>query len=131
MKKEKRRSIWMLLVSLGYLYMLVDRQKYPLPDHVKLIYKFHYIPVGWCIFVSIFCSVMAFKKDKGDFMKKLDEKGKTILLILTLVLGNDYLFFLSVKMTQIEGVESPLNSLELLISYFIKAKGNNASLEAV
>ena len=57
MTKEKRRTIWMLVVSLGYLYMLVDRQKYPLPDHVK--------------------------------------------------------------MTQIEGVESPLNSLELLISYFV------------
>lgn len=47
------------------------------------------------------------------------KKGKTILLVLTLVLGNDYLFFLSVKMAQIEGVESPLNSLELLISYSI------------
>ena len=26
-------------------------------------------------------------------MKKLDEKGGTILFILTLVLGNDYVFF--------------------------------------
>ena len=30
-------------------------------------------------------------------MKKLDEKGGTILFILTLVLGNDYVFFLGLR----------------------------------
>ena len=117
--KEKRRAIWTLLVSLGYLYILVDRQKYPLVENVKLIYKYYYFPAGWCVFVSAFGFVMALKKHKGEFMKKLDEKGKKILLILTLVLGNDYIFFLSMKMTQINGIESPLDSLELLISYSI------------
>ena len=62
---------------------------------------------------------MAFKKEKSDFMKKLDEKSRSIIFILTLVLGNDYIFFLSVKMSQANGILNPLEPLELLISYII------------
>lgn len=62
---------------------------------------------------------MAFKKEKSDFMKKLDEKSRSIIFILTLVLGNDYIFFLSVKMSQANGILDPLEPLELLISYII------------
>lgn len=76
MTKEKRRAIWTLLVSLGYVYMLVDRRKYPLAENVKLIYKYYYFPAGWGVFVSVFGFVMVSKKNKGEFMKKLDEKGK-------------------------------------------------------
>ena len=61
----------------------------------------------------------AFKKEKSDFMKKLDEKSRSIIFILTLVLGNDYIFFLSVKMSQANGILNPLEPLELLISYII------------
>ena len=52
-------------------------------------------------------------------MKKLDEKGKIILLVLTLVLGNDYIFFLSMKMSQANGIQNPLDALELLVSYIV------------
>ena len=62
---------------------------------------------------------MTFKKEKSDFMKKLDEKSRSIIFILTLVLGNDYIFFLSVKMSQANGILDPLEPLELLISYII------------
>lgn len=62
---------------------------------------------------------MALKKEKSDFMKKLDEKSRSIIFILTLVLGNDYIFFLSVKMSQANGILDPLEPLELLISYII------------
>lgn len=66
-----------------------------------------------------FVLFMAFKKEKSDFMKKLDEKSRSIIFILTLVLGNDYIFFLSVKMSQANGILNPLEPLELLISYII------------
>lgn len=52
-------------------------------------------------------------------MKKLDENGRTILLILTLVLGNDYVFFLSVKMAQVSDIQNPLSSLNMLIAYIV------------
>lgn len=52
-------------------------------------------------------------------MKKLDEKSRSIIFILTLVLGNDYIFFLSVKMSQANGILYPLEPLDLLISYII------------
>ena len=66
-----------------------------------------------------FVLFMAFKKEKSDFMKKLDEKSRSIIFILTLVLGNDYIFFLSVKMSQANGILNPLEPLDLLISYII------------
>lgn len=52
-------------------------------------------------------------------MKKLDEKSRLIIFILTLVLGNDYIFFLNVKMSQAYGILDPLEPLDLLISYII------------
>lgn len=99
--------------------MLIDRERYPLPENIKNIYKYFYGLSGWCLFVSTFRFIMAFKKNKGKFMKKLDEKGGTILFILTLVLGNDYVFFLSVKMSQASGIQDPLNALDMLIAYIV------------
>ena len=62
---------------------------------------------------------MKFLKEKSEFMRKLDENGKSILGILTLVLGNDYLFFLSTKMAQQSGIETPLSAFNSAISYVI------------
>ena len=76
-------------------------------------------PSIWCLFATGFVLFMTFKKEKSDFMKKLDEKSRSIIFILTLVLGNDYIFFLSVKMSQANGILDPLEPLELLISYII------------
>ena len=99
--------------------MLIDRERYPLHENIKSIYKYFYVLSGWCLFVSVFCFIMAFKKNKGKFMKKLDEKGGTILFILTLVLGNDYVFFLSIKISQASGIQNPLNALDMLIAYIV------------
>ena len=119
MKKERWRAFFWLLVSIFYLYETIAREKYPLLENVKQVYKYYYIPSIWCIFVCTFNFVMTFLKDKGAFMKKLDEKGKIILLVLTLVLGNDYIFFLSMKMSQANGIQNPLDALELLVSYIV------------
>lgn len=86
---------------------------------MKAVYKYYYIPCIWGLFVTSFVLFMTFKKEKSDFMKKLDEKSRSIIFILTLVLGNDYIFFLSVKMSQANGILNPLEPLELLISYII------------
>lgn len=99
--------------------MLIDREKYPLNENTRLIYKYFYIPAGYCLLVNIFNFIITFKKNKGKFMKKLDENGRTILLILTLVLGNDYVFFLSVKMAQVSDIQNPLSSLNMLIAYIV------------
>lgn len=99
--------------------MLIDRKRYPLPENIKSIYKYFCIPAGWCLFVNTFTFFMTFKKNKSEFMKKLDENGRTILLILTLVLGNDYVFFLSIKISQASGIQNPLNALDMLIAYIV------------
>lgn len=119
MNKEKKDAIRSLLISIGSIYIIIDRERYPLPENIKNIYKYFYGLSGWCLFVSAFRFIMAFKKNKGEFMKKLDEKGGTILFILTLVLGNDYVFFLSVKMSQAVGIQDPLNALDMLIAYIV------------
>lgn len=119
MTKEKKSAIFYFLISVFYTYRLVWREKYPLLENVKAVYKYHYIPCIWGLFVTGFMLFMAFKKEKSDFMKKLDEKSRLIIFILTLVLGNDYIFFLSVKMSQAYGILDPLEPLDLLISYII------------
>lgn len=119
MTKEKKSAILYFLINVFYTYQLINREKYPLLENVKAVYKYHYIPCIWGLFVTGFLLFMAFKKEKSEFMKKLDEKSRSIIFILTLVLGNDYIFFLSVKMSQAYGILNPLEPLELLISYII------------
>lgn len=119
MTKEKKSAILYFLIFVFYTYRLINREKYPLLENVKAVYKYHYIPCIWGLFVTGFLLFMTFKKEKSDFMKKLDEKSRSIIFILTLVLGNDYIFFLSVKMSQANGILNPLEPLELLISYII------------
>ena len=119
MTKEKKSAIFYFLISVFCTYRLVWREKYPLLENVKAVYKYHYIPCIWGLFVTGFMLFMAFKKEKSEFMKKLDEKSRLIIFILTLVLGNDYIFFLNVKMSQANGILDPLEPLELLISYII------------
>lgn len=115
MTKEKKSAILYFLINVFYTYQFVWREKYPLPENVRA----DYIPCIWGLFVTGFLLFMAFKKEKSEFMKKLDEKSRSIIFILTLVLGNDYIFFLSVKMSQAYGILNPLEPLELLISYII------------
>lgn len=119
MNKGIKKATYSLLLSIGYTYMLIDRERYPLHENIKSIYKYFYVLSGWCLFVSVFCFIMAVKKNKGKFMKKLDEKGGAILFILTLVLGNDYVFFLSIKISQASGIQNPLNALDMLIAYIV------------
>ena len=119
MTKEKKSAIFYFLLFVFYTYRLINREKYPLLENVKAVYKYYYIPCIRGLFVTGFVLFMAFKKEKSDFMKKLDEKSRSIIFILTLVLGNDYIFFLSVKMSQANGILNPLEPLELLISYII------------
>lgn len=119
MTKEKKRAILLFLTSVFYTYQLVWREKYPLLENVRAVYKYYYIPCIWGLFATGFMLFMTFKKEKSEFMKKLDEKSRSIIFILTLVLGNDYIFFLSVKMSQASGILNPLEPLELLISYII------------
>ena len=119
MTKEKKSAILHFLIFVFYTYQLINREKYPLLENVKAVYKYYYIPCIWGLFVTGFVLFMTFKKEKSDFMKKLDEKSRSIIFILTLVLGNDYIFFLSVKMSQANGILNPLEPLELLISYII------------
>lgn len=119
MTKEKKSAILYFLINVFYTYQLINREKYPLLENVKAVYKYYYIPCIWFLFVTGFLLFMAFKKEKSEFMKKLDEKSRSIIFILTLVLGNDYIFFLSVKMSQANGILDPLEPLELLISYII------------
>lgn len=114
MTKEKKSAIFYFLISVFCTYRLVWREKYPLLENVKAVYKYYYIPCIWGLFVTGFMLFMAFKKEKSDFMKKLDEKSRSIIFILTLVLGNDYIFFLNVKMSQANGILDPLEPLELL-----------------
>ena len=108
MTKEKKSAIFYFLINVFYTYRLINREKYPLLENVKAVYKYYYIPCIWGLFVTGFVLFMALKKEKSDFMKKLDEKSRSIIFILTLVLGNDYIFFLSVKMSQANGILNPL-----------------------
>ena len=64
MTKEKKSGIFYFLISVFYTYQLVWREKYPLPENVRAVYKYHYIPCIWGLFATGFLLFMAFKKEK-------------------------------------------------------------------
>lgn len=119
MSKEKRHALFILLAIIFSTYRIYRSIQFS--SDLSALSVYLYIGCGWCLFVGIFCLCMEFLKGKSEFMRKLDENGKSILGILTLVLGNDYLFFLSTKMAQQSGIETPLSALNSAISYIIIA----------
>lgn len=117
MKSDKSQSLFFLFFAIFSVFRIVNMQK--LSPGEQDITLWAYPALGWFLFLAIFWTCTAFLKDKYAIMKKLDEKGKIILFVLTLVLANDYLFFLTVRMSTQMGIVSPLDPLEWAIGYII------------
>ena len=69
MTKEKKSAILYFLINVFYTYQLINREKYPLLENVKAVYKYYYIPCIWGLFVTGFLLFMAFKKENGGYEK--------------------------------------------------------------
>ena len=78
MTKEKKSAIFYFLISVFYTYRLINREKYPLLENVKAVYKYYYIPCIWGLFVTGFVLFMAFKKEKSEFMLGTGENRQKV-----------------------------------------------------
>ena len=72
MTKEKKSAIFYFLISVFCTYRLVWREKYPLLENVKAVYKYHYIPCIWGLFVTGFMLLLG----TGENRQKVSSENR-------------------------------------------------------